>query len=88
MAHVLRYKLVGTSEDGSEMSTEASEIYQQYVSDGKILDFDRTTGLAGTLCFIRFATEDDCDAYMAEMASINEETTSGDNRSDLTRYDE
>jgi len=88
MAHVLRYKLVGALEDGSEITTEASDIYQQYVADGKILDFDKTTGIAGTFCFIRFATEEDCDAYMAEMATIDEETNSGDTRSDLSRYDE
>lgn len=88
MAHVLRYKLVGALEDGSEISTEARDVYTQYVADGKILDFDKTTGIAGTFCFIRFNTEADCDAYMAEMSAIDEETTSGDTRSDLTRYDE
>ena len=88
MAHVLRYKLVGALEDGSEISTEARDVYTQYVADGKILDFDKTTGIAGTFCFIAFATQNDCDAYMAEMSAIDEETTSGDTRSDLTRYDE
>ena len=88
MAHVMRYKLVDTLDSGDEMSPEASAIYQEYVADGKITDFDKTTGLAGTLCYLRFATSEDCDAYLAAMAEINEETTSGANRSDHTRYDE
>ena len=45
MAHVLRYKLVGALEDISEISTEARDVYTQYVADGKIVDFDKTTGL-------------------------------------------
>ena len=56
MAHVMRYKLVDTLDSGDEMSPEASAIYQEYVADGKITDFDKTTGLAGTLCYLRFAT--------------------------------
>ena len=88
MAHVMRYKLVDTLDSGDEMSPEASAIYQEYVADGKITDFDKTTGLAGTLCYLRFATSEDCDDYLAAMAEIDEETTSGANRSDHTRYDE
>ena len=88
MAHVMRYKLVDTLDSGDEMSPEASAIYQEYVADGKIRDFDKTTGLAGTLCYLRFATSEDCDDYLAAMAEIDEETTSGANRTDHTRYDE
>ena len=88
MAHVMRYKLVDTLDSGDEMSPEASAIYQEYVADGKITDFDKTTGLAGTLCYLRFATPEDCDDYLAAMAEIDEETTSGANRTDHTRYDE
>lgn len=88
MAHVMRYKLLGTLDSGEEMSPEAQAIFAQYEADGKITDFDTTTGLAGTLCYVRFATEEDCDAYLAAMAEINEETTSGANRTDFTRYDE
>ncbi len=88
MAHVMRYKLVDTLDSGDEMSPEASAIYQEYVADGKITDFDKTTGLAGTLCYLRFATSEDCDDYLAAMAEIDEETTSGANRTDHTRYDE
>ena len=40
MAHVMRYKLVDTLDSGDEMSPEASAIYQEYVADGKITDFD------------------------------------------------
>ena len=87
MAHVMRYKLLGTLDSGEEMSPEAIAIFNQFQADGKITDFDTTSGLAGTLCYLRFATSEDCDDYIAAMAEIDEETTSGANRSDHTRYD-
>ena len=56
MAHVMRYKLLGTLDSGEEMSPEAIAIFNQFEADGKITDFDKTSGLAGTLCYLRFAT--------------------------------
>jgi hypothetical protein len=47
-----------------------------------------TMGLAGEYTKIAFATSEDCDAFRQEMSDINESETSGDNRSDVSRYDE
>ena len=84
MAHVLRYKETITA-DSPAVSSEASAINAEYETDGRILGFEKTTTVAGTFCEMTFATEEDCDDYLAEMAAINEENTSGSRRSEVTR---
>lgn len=86
MAHVLRYKQTIT-DDSPTVSPAASAITEEYTLDGRLVSFDKTTTIAGTYCDMTFATEADCDDYLAEMSAIGEETTSGSRRSDITRFD-
>lgn len=84
MAHVLRYKETITA-DSPSVSPEASAINAAYEADGRIEGFERITTVAGTFCEMTFTTEADCDDYLAEMAAISEDTTSGSRRSEVTR---
>tara|TARA_Y100000015_G_C2321206_1_gene56784 strand:+ start:22 stop:288 length:267 start_codon:yes stop_codon:yes gene_type:complete len=87
MPHVFQYKRLGTFEStGSDASAEAMVIYDQYVSDGKITNFTRDSD---NICRIEFATSEDCDAYLDEMATLNANTMSGHLREQgtQTRYD-
>mgnify|MGYP003313038017 FL=1 len=89
MPHILRFKNEGTNEDGKQCSDDAQAIYDRYVAENKIVEMDIITmGLAGEYTKIAFATSADCDAFRQEMSDINETGTSGDNRSDVSRYDE
>lgn len=87
MPHVFQYKRLGTFEStGSDASAEALVIYDQYVIDGKITNFSVDSD---NICRIEFATSEDCDAYLAEMATLNANTMSGHLREQgtQTRYD-
>ena len=87
MPHVFQYKRLGTFEStGSDASTEALVIYDQYVIDGKITNFSVDSD---NICRIEFATSEDCDAYLDEMATLNANTMSGHLREQGTqiRYD-
>jgi len=87
MAHVFQYKRLGTFDNtGSDASEEAMVIFDQYVSDEKITNF---TSDSDNTCRIEFATSEDCDAYLAEMATLNANSTSGHLREQgtQTRYD-
>lgn len=88
MPHILRFKNVDVLENGNQCSDAAQAIYDQYETDGKIVELDIVSSLAGEYTKISFATSEDCDAFQDEMEAINEDTTSGSNRSDVTRYDE
>ena len=88
MAHILRFKNEGLLESGEQCSPEAQAIYDRYEAEGKIIELDIISSLGGNYTKISFATSDDCDAFQDEMAAIDEDTTSGANRSNYTRYDE
>tara|TARA_B100001115_G_C15651587_1_gene313925 strand:+ start:282 stop:536 length:255 start_codon:yes stop_codon:yes gene_type:complete len=83
MAHILQYKRVGVEASGEDSTPEAKTIFEQYQTDGKITDYE----LADSIVKITFATSADCDAYLASMAEINEETNTGANRTEHTRTD-
>ena len=84
MAHVIKYQKL----NDSGISDTAAAIYNSYVESGKIIDFDKVVTLAGTYCYLRFTDEETADAYLAEMAAINENETTGNDRGPLVRYDE
>ncbi len=87
MGHVFQYKQIGTFEETeSDASPEALAIYNQYVADGKIINFTKDED---NVCRIEFATLEDCDDYLTEMDALDANTTSGHLREQGTqvRYD-
>ena len=87
MAHLLKHKVTVDLVDrtsgkiGNEdvVSAEAIAIHEAYVASGKI-----TIDVSESITFVDSAA---CDAYLAEMAAINEFETSGSSRSEQTRAD-
>lgn len=88
MPHILRFKNEGRLDNGEQCSDAAQAIYDRYVAEGKIIEMDIITNLGGEFTKISFQTSEDCDAFREEMSAINERDASGQNRSDVTRYDE
>tara|TARA_A100001201_G_scaffold4961_3_gene9418 strand:+ start:823 stop:1089 length:267 start_codon:yes stop_codon:yes gene_type:complete len=87
MPHVYQYKRLGTFEStGSDASAEMLVVHDQYVSDEKI---NGVTIDSDNIVRIEFATSEDCDAYLDEMATLNAFDTSGHLREQgtQTRYD-
>ena len=87
MPHVYQYKQLGVFEEtNSDATVEAMEVYDQYVTDGKITNFTKD---ADNVCRIEFATSEDCDDYLDEMATLDANATSGHLREQgtQTRYD-
>ena len=98
MAHVLTTTVnpeliadahdAGTVDPDAIISDEAIVIHERFVSEGKIVDVTETDNGDGTYqSAIKFIDSAACDAYLAEMASINEFETSGASRSNQTRAD-
>ena len=78
----------GTVAEDAIISNEAIVIHERFVSEGKVLDITETNNSDGTYQqVIKFLDSAACDAYLAEMASINEFETSGASRSNQTRAD-
>ena len=78
----------GTVNPDAIISNEAIVIHERFVTEGKILDLTETDNGNGTYqSVIKFVDSAACDAYLAEMASINEFETSGASRSNQTRAD-
>ena len=88
MPHILRFKNEGKLDNGNQCSDAGQAIYDRYVAEGKIIEMDIISNLGGEFTKIAFQTSEDCDAFQDEMEAINEDATSGANRSDVTRYDE
>lgn len=88
MPHILRFKNVDVLENGNQCSDAAQAIYDQFEADGKIVELDVISSLGGSYTKIAFSTSEDCDDFQEQMAAIDEEGTSGSNRSNHTRYDE
>ena len=65
----------------------AQAIYDPSEAEGKIIELDIISSLGGNYTKISFATSDIL-MVKDEMAAIDEDTTSGANRSNYTRYDE
>ena len=92
MAHRLTFTTTPPPEDDEEtyISTGAVSITNAFIADGRLTsssstDPDEETGVFNTsLVFVDSAT---CDAYFADMAAINEATTTGSYRSDMVRED-
>jgi len=78
----------GTVNPDAIISNAAIVIHERFVTEGKILDLTETDNGNGTYqSVIKFVDSATCDAYLAEMASINEFETSGASRSNQTRAD-
>ena len=78
----------GTVAEDAIISNEAIVIHERFVSEGKVLDITETNNSDGTYQqVIKILDSAACDAYLAEMASINEFETSGASRSNQTRAD-
>lgn len=86
MAHVVKYKKLVT--EAEELTAEAQVIFDNYVTAGKIEDFDLVSTLAGTYAYMRFVDSATADAYFAELDAIGEREATGENRSEFQRYDE
>jgi len=87
MSHVVKYKkLVAAGEE--EITPEAGVIFETYMADGRLEDFDTVSTMAGTYAYMRFVDSATADAYFAELDAINEREATGANRSDFERYDE
>lgn len=87
MSHVVKYrKLIAESE--LELTPEATEIYEAYLADGRIEEFDTVSTMAGTYAYMRFVDSATADAYFAELDAIGEREATGANRSEFERYDE
>jgi hypothetical protein len=97
MAHLLKHKVTVDLVDrtsgkiGNEdvVSAEAIAIHEAYVASGKItIDVSESDAEEGSYWqSITFVDSAACDAYLAEMAAINEFETSGSSRSEQTRAD-
>jgi hypothetical protein len=98
MAHVLTTTVnpeliadahdAGTVADDAIISDEAIAIHERFTAEGKIVDVTETDNGDGTYqSVIKFVDSAACDAYLAEMAEINEFETSGASRSNQTRQD-
>ena len=96
MAHVLTTTVnpeliadahdAGTVADDAIISPEAIAIHQRFMSEGKIIDLTESDNGDGTYqSVLKFVDSAACDAYLAEMAEINEFETSGASRSNQTR---
>lgn len=78
----------GTVAEDAIISNEAIVIHERFVSEGKVLDITETDNGDGTYqLVVKFLDSATCDAYLAEMATINEFETSGATRSNQTRAD-
>jgi len=78
----------GTVNPDAIISNEAIVIHERFMSEGKVIDITETDNGNGTYqSVIKFVDSAACDAYLAEMASINEFETSGASRSNQTRAD-
>jgi len=78
----------GTVPEDAIISDAAIVIHERFEAEGKILDLTETDNGNGTYqSVIKFVDSAACDAYLAEMASINEFETSGASRSNQTRAD-
>ena len=78
----------GTVNPDAIISNAAIVIHERFMSEGKVIDITETDNGNGTYqSVIKFVDSAACDAYLAEMASINEFETSGASRSNQTRAD-
>lgn len=84
MTHVIRFEKL----NDNGISESASAIYDLFHAQGKIVDYAEVVTLAGAFGYLRFVDEAAADEYLAEMAAINEDTNTGNDRGPLTRYDE
>ena len=76
----------GTVNPDAIISNEAIVIHERFMSEGKVIDITETDNGDGTYqSVIKFVDSAACDAYLAEMAAINEFETSGASRSNQTR---
>lgn len=98
MAHVLTTtvnpELIADAHDNGTVSPDAIisnaaiVIHERFEAEGKVLDVTESDNGDGTYqSVIKFVDSAACDAYLAEMAEINEFETSGASRSNQTRED-
>ena len=102
MAHTLTHKVStelvdrssGKIGDDNIISPETQAIHEAYVAESKITSVDISDmvnaedGEPDTFTqTITFADSATCDAYLAEMAAIDEVSTSGASRSEQVRAD-
>ncbi len=78
----------GTVSEDAIISDAASVIHGRFEAEGKITNMTESDNGDGTYqLIVTFLDSATCDAYLAEMASINEFETSGASRSNQTRAD-
>lgn len=78
----------GTVAEDAVISEAATVIHDRFEAEGKITNMTESDNGNGTYqLIVTFIDSATCDAYLAEMASINEFETSGASRSNQTRAD-
>lgn len=78
----------GALEDDRVVSDAARQIHESFKAAGKLTDESETMNDDGTyIASFIFTDSATCDEYLAEMAAIDEVTTSGASRTDHSRED-
>lgn len=86
MAHIIKYEVLPFDGD-HELSSDGQAIYDAYVADGRVTYHKEEVG-DKVYGYLRFPDEATGDAYVAELNAIDENSASGHNRANLTRYNE